>query len=285
MSQSKKRSLRETRMSASAKGAISIVLILYSLIAVYLIGNSFLCAFKTKSDLINNTFGWPSHFVMDNFRVVLFEDAFIRNLFNSLLLVSMGTFLLVAVASTVSFGLSMYRFKGRGFLSTYFSIGLMFPIQLGILPLFIIMKNLSLTNSLMGLALVYAANMSFSVVVFSRFFSGFEHSLLEAAKIDGANEFKSFLYLVVPIMRPVIFTVALLNFIMIWNDFYLPLVFLTKSTLRTLTLGIYSYTANFLSNWNKVFAGVAVALLPIIVIYFFFSERIVEGLTSGAVKG
>lgn len=272
-------------MSFYVKATLSIILILYSLIALYLIGNSFLCAFKTKSDLINNTFGIPSQFVIENFRIVLFEDAFIRNLLNSLVLVSMGTFLLVAASSSVSFGLSMYRFRGRGFLITYFSVGLMFPIQLGILPLFIILKNLSMTNSLIGLALVYAANMSFSVVVFSRFFNGFEYALLEAAKIDGANDFQSFLYLVVPIMRPVIFTVALLNFIMIWNDFYLPLVFLTKSTLRTLTLGIYSYTANFLSNWNKVFAGVAVALLPIIIIYFFFSERIVEGLTSGSVKG
>ena len=94
-----------------------------------------------------------------------------------------------------------------------------------------------------------------------------------------------FLRVVLPVTRPVIFTVALLNFVMIWNDFYMPLVFLTKSNLKTLTLGIYTYTADFLSNWNKVFAGVTIALLPIIVIYFFFSDRITAGMTSGSIKG
>ncbi len=280
-----RRSIRETRAAAVTKTLISILLILYSFIAIYLIGNAIISAFKSKQDLINNTFGWPKAFILDNFRIVLLEDGFLRNLINSFLLVSMGTALLILSSSSVSYGLSMYQFRGRELLSTYFTVGLMFPIQLGILPLFIIMKKLNLINNLFGLALIYAANMSFSVVVFSRFFRGFEHSLLEAARIDGANDFQSYLYLVLPIMRPVIFTVALLNFIMIWNDFYLPLVFLTNSANKTLTLGIYNYTANFLANWNKVFAGVAVALVPIIIIYFFFSEKIVEGLTSGSVKG
>lgn len=280
-----RKSIRETRAAAVTKTLISILLILYSFIAIYLIGNAIISAFKSKQDLINNTFGWPRAFLLDNFKIVLLEDGFLRNLINSFLLVSMGTALLILSSSSVSYGLSMYQFRGRELLSTYFTVGLMFPIQLGILPLFIIMKKLNLINNLFGLALIYAANMSFSVVVFSRFFKGFEHSLLEAARIDGANDFQSYLYLVLPIMRPVIFTVALLNFIMIWNDFYLPLVFLTNSANKTLTLGIYSYTANFLANWNKVFAGVAVALVPIIIIYFFFSEKIVEGLTSGSVKG
>lgn len=279
------RPIHQTRASAAGRSILSALLIVYSLIAVYLIGNALLSAFKTKQDLIHNTFGWPRQFVLDNLRIVLIEDGFFRNMLNSALLVSMGTALLIATSSTVSYGLTMYTFRGRGFLGTYFTIGLMFPIQLGILPLFILMKWLGLVNSLFGLALIYASSMSFSVVVFSRFFKGFERSLLEAGRIDGASDLQSFLYLVIPVMRPVVFTVALLNFIMIWNDFFLPLVFLTKSNRHTLTLGIYSYTANFLSNWNKVFAGVAVALVPIILIYFFFSEKIVEGLTTGAVKG
>ena len=126
--------------------------------------------------------------------------------------------------------------------------------------------------------------MLFRSVVFSKFFKGFQHALLEAAVIDGASSLQVFTRIVLPISKPVIFTVGLINFVMVWNDFYMPLVFLTKSTLKTLTLGIYAYTADFLANWNKVFAGVTVALLPIIIIYFFFSEQIVSGLTSGSVK-
>jgi len=277
--------LNDTRTNRAIKNIISIVLILYTFIAIYLIGLSFLNAFKTKADLINNTMGWPNKFVLDNFRVVLFEDGFFRNLINSVVLVALSLFLLIIVSTSLAYGIVMYEFKGKNFLQTYFLIGLMFPIQLGLLPLFIIMTRLHLNNSIVGLSLIYAANLSFSFTVFSKFFQSFPRPLLEAAHIDGASDFNIFISIVLPVTRPVIFTVALLNFVMIWNDFYMPLVFLTKSTMKTLTLGIYCYTADFLSNWNKVFAGVTVALLPIIVIYFFFSERITSGMVSGSIKG
>jgi raffinose/stachyose/melibiose transport system permease protein len=277
--------LNDTRGSRIIKWIISGVLILYSLIAIYLIGLSFLNAFKTRQDLINNTMGWPVRFVLDNFKTVLVQDNFMRNLINSLILVGLSLVLLILVSSSLSYGIAMFDFKGKGFLQTYFLIGLMFPIQLGILPLFVIMTRLHLNNSLLGLSLIYAANLSFSFTVFSKFFRSFPTPLLEAARIDGASELDIFLRVVLPVTRPVIFTVALLNFVMIWNDFYMPLVFLTKSNLKTLTLGIYTYTADFLSNWNKVFAGVTIALLPIIVIYFFFSDRITAGMTSGSIKG
>ena len=276
--------LTQSRSAILVKNLISFVLILYTLITIFLIGNSVLSSFKTKADLITNTMGFPSAFVLDNFRIVLGEDGFLTYLLNSVILVSLSILFMVALSSSVAYGISMFRFKGRDLIQTYFLVGLLFPIQLGILPLFVIMNKLKLTNNLLGLAMVYAANMSFSVVVFSKFFNGFQHALLEAAVIDGANPLQVFTRVVLPISKPVIFTVGLINFVMVWNDFYMPLVFLTKSSLRTLTLGIYAYTADFLANWNKVFAGVTVALLPIIIIYFFFSEQIVSGLTSGSVK-
>ena len=284
MSKNSSRLMTQSRSAALVKNLISFVLILYTLITIFLIGNAVLSSFKTKADLITNTMGFPKAFVMDNFRIVLGEDGFLRNLLNSAILVSLSIVFMIAFSSSVAYGISMFNFKGRDFIQTYFLIGLMFPIQLGILPLFVIMNKLKLTNNLAGLALVYAANMSFSVVVFSKFFKGFQHALLEAAVIDGASDLQVFTRIVLPISKPVIFTVGLINFVMVWNDFYMPLVFLTKSTLKTLTLGIYAYTADFLANWNKVFAGVTVALLPIIVIYFFFSEQIVSGLTSGSIK-
>ncbi len=280
----KSHSLTESRSAIIVKNLVSLILVLYTFITIFLIGNAVLSSFKTKADLITNTMGFPKAFVLDNFHIVLGEDGFLRNLLNSALLVSMSIVLLVAFSSSVAYGISMFNFRGRDFIQTYFLVGLMFPIQLGILPLFVIMNKLKLTNNLVGLALVYAANMSFSVVVFSKFFKGFQHALLEAAVIDGASSLQVFTRIVLPISKPVIFTVGLINFVMVWNDFYMPLVFLTKSTLKTLTLGIYAYTADFLANWNKVFAGVTVALLPIIIIYFFFSEQIVSGLTSGSVK-
>lgn len=276
--------IAETRAARTGKWIISIVLCLYTLIAVGLIGNTILSSFKTKPDLLYNTWGFPKTFTLDHYKYLIEEENFVRVFGNSVALVAMGLLLLLAVASMTAYGLSRFKFRGQGFLQTYFLIGLMFPIQLGILPLFIMLNRLHLNNTLPGLALLYAANMSFPVFVFSKFFRGIPASFSESARIDGAGEWTVFWRIILPISRPVLFTIGLINFVLIWNDFYMPLVFLTKSTVRTLTLTIYTYMNNFLQNWHLVFAGTTLALLPVMVVYFLFSNQIVAGLTGGAIK-
>ena len=260
------------------------VLVAYTFLAIYLIGSTILNSFKTKSELIQNTMGWPSSFTLDNFKQVILEDRFLGYLLNSVILVAASVAVLCIVASMLGYALAHYQFRGKGLLENYFLLGLMFPIQLGILPLFVMLTKLHLTNTLPGLVMIYAANLSFSTVLFTNFFRGLPVSVLESARIDGANDFQVYLKIVTPISKPVISTVALISFIQIWNDFFLPLVFLTKTRVKTLTLAVYSYSANFLANWNKIFAAITIALIPIIIIYFLFSEQIVEGLTGGAVK-
>lgn len=267
------------------KDIISLILVLYTFISIYLIGMTMLNSFKTKSDLINNTMGWPSAFTLDNFREVILEDNFMRYMLNSVLLVLTSVIVLVIVASMLGYALAHYEFKGKAVLEGYFLLGLMFPIQLGILPLFIMLTKLHLNNTIWGLVLIYAANLSFSCVLFTNFFKGLPKEVLESARIDGAEDFQVYLKIVVPMSKPAISTVALISFVQIWNDFFMPLVFLTKTNVKTLTLAVYSYSANFLANWNKIFAAITIALVPIIIIYFIFSEQIVEGLTGGAVKG
>lgn len=120
--------------------------------------------------------------------------------------------------------------------------------------------------------------------MFYQFFAQLPEAVIESARIDGAKDFKIFTSIVVPISKPVFATVGLLQFITIWNDFFLPMVFLTEKSKQTLTLAIYSYTCNFLKNWDKIFAAVTVALVPILIIYFLFSEQIVAGLTAGSTK-
>ncbi|MDO4276489.1 MAG: carbohydrate ABC transporter permease [Eubacteriales bacterium] len=267
------------------KNLISVILITYSSLSIFLIGNTMLSSFKTKSDLINNTIGWPKSFTLENYGVVLGQEHFFRYFLNSVILVGVSLICLELVSSMVAYGLAQYEFKGRGVLQTYFLVGLMFPIQLGILPLFIMLTKAHLNNNLLGLVLIYTANLSFPVFTFSKFFKEFPSSVIESARIDGASEFQIYTKMVLPISKPVIFTVGLLNFVQLWNDFFMPLVFLTKTEVRTLTLAVYNYSANFLANWNKIFAAATIALIPVIIIYFMFSEQIVAGLTGGAVKG
>ncbi len=266
------------------KNTISVILVVYTFITLFLFGNTILSSFKEKQELINNTIGIPKKFTLENYRTLLVEKDFLRYFFNSFFLVFLSLFLLLLVASMAAYGLSSFKFRGNSALQTYFLIGLMFPIQLGILPLFIMLTRLHLNNTIPGLALLYAANMSFPLLVFSKFFRGIPTSLSESARIDGAGEFRVFLSIIIPMSKPVLFTMGLINFVTIWNDFYMPLVFLTKNSVRTLTLAVYTFMANFLANWHLVFAAVVVALLPVIIVFFRFSDQIVSGLTGGAVK-
>lgn len=277
-------SITDTRASRIVKNFFSVVLLLYTLIAVGLILITVLSSFKTKSDLIQNTLGFPQSFTLDNYEQVLLEDRFWLYFINSIILTVGGVVLLLFISSMVGYGLSKFRFKGRNGIRTYFLLGLMFPIQLGILPLFIMLRSLGLINNLFGLILLYGANMSFAVFVLSNFFRTVPDALIECARIDGASEFRIYRQIILPMSRPVLSTVGLISFVTMWNDFYMPLVFLTKENVRTLTLGVYRYMNNFLENWHLVFAAVTVVLVPVIVVFFLFSNQIIAGLTGGALK-
>ena len=273
------------RGAASPAGiAVSVLFFLYCGIALYLIPMLAVNSFKTKSDLINNTVGIIKSFTLDNYKTILFEDHFLRYFFNSVFLTTASLASLLLVASLCAYGLSRYKFKGQNFLRIYFLLGMMFPIQLGILPIFIIIRNMHLTNNFLGMILIYTANMSLPVFIFSNFFRALPNAFYESAVIEGAGEFTIYARIMVPISKPVFATVGILNFVTIWNDFYMPLVFLTRKEVRTLTLGIYRYMNNFLANWHLVFAAVTLALIPILIMFFAFSKFMISGLTAGAIK-
>jgi raffinose/stachyose/melibiose transport system permease protein len=262
----------------------TIILTLYCMIAVVLIGNMIISSFKTKQDLLFNTFGLPTMITLENYVKIIVEDGFLRNFLNSLILTLLSITSLIFFSSMTAYGIARYQFKGKSFFEMYFLLGLMFPIQIAILPLFIIMRSLNLTNTFLGMIILYTANMSLSVFIFNQFFRQLPNALHESAIIDGAGEFSIFARIMMPISKPVISTVGIITFVQIWNDFYLPLVFLTKRSLHTLTLAIYQYLANFLAYWNYVFAAATIALIPVIVIFFIFSNQIISGLVAGSIK-
>lgn len=279
----KRYDINSGRGSRTVKNIVSALLILYTCVTIYLVGNTVISSFKTKVELVTNMTGLPKDPTLANYHTVLIEDEFFRYFFNSIVLVLVSLALLLLVSSMLAYGVAQYRFRGRGLLSGYLLIGLMVPVQLSILPLYLMLSKVNMIN-IWGLALIYAANLSFCFTVFLRFFEELPQSVIESARMDGASDFKIYTSIIMPISKPVFATVGLLQFIMIWNDFFLPMVFLTKKDSFTLTLAIYSYTQNFLKNWDKIFAVVTLALIPILTIYFIFSEQIMAGMTAGSTK-
>lgn len=263
----------------------SIILILYSFITIFVLVVTVMDSFKTKGDLVTNFIGLPKALSISSYISVLIEGDFLLYFKNSLVLTVCGTLGCMILSSMAAYGIARYKFKGRGLLSAYFLIGMMVPIQVSVLPLFIILRNLGLINKLIGLILVYISGISMSCMMFQKFFRSIPTELEEAARIDGCHDLRVFFNIILPITKPIMFTMALITAIGEWNDFYLPMVLLGNKNVTTLTLAIYRYIGQFTKYMSESMAAVVVALIPVIIIYFAFSSQIVEGLTGGAVKG
>ncbi len=263
---------------------ISILLIVYSFITVFVIGVTFLDSLKSQTDLVTNFVGLPKAISFDSYKAV-FQGDFIRYFFNSVILTVCGTVGCMILSSMAAYGISRYEFKGKSILSSYFLIGMMVPIQVSILPLFLMLRKMGLLNNLVGLILVYISGISMSCLIFQKFFKTIPKALEESARLDGCHDVKVFFKIILPICKPVIFTMALITAIGQWNDFYMPMVLLGNKNVTTLTLGIYRYIGQFIRYMSESMAAVIITLIPIIIIYFLFSSQIVEGLTGGAVKG
>lgn len=263
----------------------SVLMAVYSFITIYMLFFLFFNSFKTRSDLLQNTMSFPKQFVIDNYKHVIIEDGFLRFLFNSVILTVMACIAEIVISSMVAYGLARFKFKGKNLLSRYFMIGMMFPIQLGILPLFVMMRKLNLINTFHGMVLVYTAGMALPVFIFSTFFQTLPTALYEAAMIDGAGEYTIFFKIMMPVAKPIIITQALLTTINIWNNFFLPLVMLQRDQLMTATLGVYKYTVDLMRNWYLVFPASILTILPILIIFAFLSDKIIAGMTNGSVKG
>ena len=246
----------------------SILLLLFTSITIFVL----------ISTLLNS-------FSLDSYVEIFKKDHFGRYFLNSIILTACGTTGCVLLAALTAFGIARYEFKGKPLLTSYFLFGMMFPIQVSVLPLFIILKKLALLNKLPGMILVYASGISLSVYIFQKFFRTVPMALDESARLDGASEFRIFAQIILPLCKPVISTVALITAVGEWNDFYMPMVLLGGKNVRTLPLAIYNYLNEFIKYMNVSFAAVMITLIPIIIIYFLFSNQLVEGITGGAVKG
>ncbi len=264
--------------------SISILLILYTFITIFVTVTTLLDSFKSKGDLISNFIGLPKKFVLDNYQNVILNDNFVLFFKNSFVLTFFGTLGCILLSSMAAYGIARYEFKGKNLLTSYFLVGMMVPIQVSVLPLFLILRRLGLLNHLAGMILVYISGISMSCLVFQKFFTTLPKSLEESARMDGCPDMRIFFQIIIPISKPVLFTMALITAVGQWNDFYMPMVLLGNKKVTTLTLAIYRYLGQFAKYMGQSMAAVIITLVPIIIIYFMFSSQIVEGLTGGAVK-
>ncbi len=265
-----------------------VYLVLAALAAVFLypVALMLLTAFKTTPEIFRNPLGLPQDWSLAGFKAVWARANFGLYLRNSLLITGASALLLLVTAAPAAYALARYSFRLRGVLFLFFLAGIMIPIRLGILPLYILMRDLGLIDTPFALILTYAASgMPMSVFLLSVFFRNLPRELEDAARIDGCSEQQIFWRIMLPLVRPGLATVVIVNVVPWWNDFFFPLLFLPSPTWRTIPLGMQIFFGQHLIDWSLVFSGMLLASLPLLVIYLLMSRQFIAGLTAGAVKG
>ncbi|MGD0092720.1 MAG: carbohydrate ABC transporter permease [Planctomycetota bacterium] len=207
---------------------------------------------------------------------------------NSLATVSSALFGTLLLSAMAAYGLARLRVRGRRAVYYAFVAGMIVPAALTLAPLFELLRSLHLLNSLTGLALVYVAfSIPFSVLMLYGFFASLPEEVREAAVVDGASEWQTFWHIFLPMARPGLVTVAIFNFLGMWNEYLLALVILVDPEKQTLQLGIANMVVDlgYRCDWGTLLATMVLAMLPVLAIYAVLHKRVVEGMIMGAVKG
>jgi len=242
--------------------------------------------FKSNAEVLLYPFGLPSTWHWENYAGVLQSTAFWRQLGNSTMVMLATAVGVVVLSSMPAFVFARMTFRGRELLFNFFTLGLLFPIAVAILPLYISLRQAGLVDRLWGIILPQVAfGIPGNVLILRGFFATIPRELEEAAAIDGCSSAGFFVRVLLPLMRPALAAVAVLTMVYSWNDFFLPLLVLNKEQLYTLPLGIMQFQGQFGTDWARVLAFVALSLVPTIGFYLIAERQIIAGLTAGAVKG
>jgi raffinose/stachyose/melibiose transport system permease protein len=258
--------------------SILLVFILYPLFWIFLL------SFKTNADLYNGfSLGLPKVWHFENYPSALKRFNILQYVTNSLIVSIVTIVLTIFLSSMCAYALSRMRFKGQSALRNYLSLGLIIPVQVVIIPIYIMEKALGITNSLFSVVLPYSAfSFSISILMLYAFFRTLPREVEEAACIDGCTIYRAFFSLIAPMMKAPISALVVWIFINVWNEFFVALIFLRRDSIRTLPLGILYFATNVIE-WGPLAASLVITVLPTIIIYFIFSNQIEKAMVAGAI--
>jgi len=241
--------------------------------------------FRTNAQITVDPSGWPAPWQLANYGDVLVSSEFWTAMLNSTIAAVGTTLGAVLLGVMASYVIARYDFGGSGIMYALFAAGLMFPITVAITPLYLLIRNLGLVNSLAGIILPQIAfALPTTIIILVPFLRAIPKELEEAASIDGASRLGFFWRMVIPLSLPGVVTVGILAFVGSWNGYMLPLFILSDQSLFTLPLGVQNFASQYSVDTARVLAYTSLSMLPALIFFSMFERRIVGGLT-GAVKG
>ncbi|KIL42509.1 sugar ABC transporter permease [Gordoniibacillus kamchatkensis] len=256
-----------------------------ALISLYPIFLMLVSSLKTNIQILKNPVALPTKLSFAAYEKLWKQIPFGSYLTNSILVSVLAVLLILLLGVFASYYIARYQFRWNGALYFFFLLGMMIPIKLGIVPLFMLMKNLGLLNNMGSLLSIYTAiGLPISILILTGFFRTLPRELEEAARIDGCADFGVIRHVLVPLMRPALGTVMIINFITVWNDFFFPLIFIQDDAKKTIPVGMMSLFGQYSADWSMLFAGLTLASLPMLILFILASRQFMDGMTAGAVK-
>lgn len=272
--------------NGTVRTLLYVILIIYSMSIFYPIFLMIITSLKENREIFTRPYSLPQSFNLDSYIHLFKISNYLIYFRNSIIITLTSLLIILALSSLISYVLAKYRFIGSRFLYFYFISGLIIPIKLGTIGIIRIMLGLHVFDTLAALIIVYVAmGIPFGVFILTDFIRLIPEELSNSARIDGCSEPKIFFRIILPLIRPALAAVAIINFIPIWNDFWFPLLLVRTDNVKTIPLATALLYGQYETNFGLIFSVLVAASLPVIIFYLIMSRQFIKGLSSGALKG
>lgn len=264
-----------------------LILILWTVICIFPLYWMFTFSLKNNKEIFGeNVIGLPKNWLFSNYKEAMTVGHMGKYFLNSGI-VTTATIVLTVICSLMAcYALTRMKWRGREVVNNIFMLGLTVPIHAAILPVFILLRTLKMTNSYQALIVPYTAfALAMAIMIFGSFMSNIPEELEESACLDGCGTFGIFFKIILPLMRPAISTVAIFTFLQAWNELMFAVIFISDSDYRTLPVGIQTLSGSYTTAWGPIGAALVIATFPTLIVYAFISKKIQESLIAGAIKG
>lgn len=269
-----------------SKIIIFIILLLLAVVSILFLSFMFINTFKTYSEYISNPLALSESLNLTNYKTMFAQFKIGRAFTNSLVIVGFSIVIEILICSLAAFSFAKYKFKGKNIIFTFFISLMIVPPVVIMLPLYIMFAKLSLIDTYIGMIIIYVGIAGpFALYFLTTYFRKIPNELIESAKVDGASFFRIFWTIIFPIGMPAIVTLFILDFVWLWNELVLGLIFLQSTATKTMTVSVANIGSRFLTNQPLLLTGLLLSALPILLIYSFAARFLMKGVTLGAVKG
>lgn len=266
-----------------------VILILLAIMCIYPLIWMILSAFKTEPEIYNSPLGFPCSlnytFLTDVWNGTL-STPFYKFILNSFFVTIISLLFMCIIATMAAYGLSRFEFKGLKTINFFILLAMAIPLQAYFISLYVQLRDMKMVDNLFSLSVMFVTtSLPFAIIMLMGYFRSFPRSIEEAAVIDGCNELKKMIFVVVPMAKSAIATLAIINFAGYWNELLLSLLIISDNSKKTVNLGILAYRTAYSIKLGHSFAALTFSVIPVLLFFIIFQKQIIKGVTLGSLKG